>query len=1064
MIADSIIARLLLWAEVKPQETAFSFVESARADTKNITYFSLLQRTLAVADVLHEKGLNGKTCLLFFDDREAFIYAFLGCLMANAIPVPLKKFHLSKNNDFITSIFNNVQPSGVIYLGRMGLVEEASNLDLPGPIQWIDWQQIQHQLLSQPLKEAVNMGGLTAQKINDVAYIQFTSGSITAPKGTIITHRNIVSNQLMIKDAFGHNEDTIMVSWLPHYHDMGLVGTILHPLYMGFVCIHFPTTHFVKYPLNWLKIISRFKATCSGGPNFAYDLCVNKALDEELRGIDLSTWKTAFNGSEPVKAQTIKQFTHIFSQYGFSSTSYFPVYGLAEATLFVSGARDRFLTVCQNGLQAGEIVPLGERDRFSSVELVACGKVQCIQQPQHFSIQDNKSGRTLAPYQIGQVVIAGAHVSPGYWPPFSPESYQCYSNIFATSDLGFIDDKGYLYITGRKEDLFIINGRKIYAHDVESQAQTLAKNLLPMNSCYSFLINRPFQRLILAFEARRSSDAEDFDFLAKQIIEACHLTFGVTPHLICLVKKQASFRTSSGKKKRALVRSKYLNDELVFLNEYPSSNKPLVLKELGNIMLDKIDDYFLEMVAEKAKINIHTLAMDASLFQYGFDSLTLLALICDLEKRFKVNVPMEIFYTNDSLQSVATALLSYYQKPNEFRCIYGVQTEYQQRLDGIEHLIKSVNPLVCTTIKPSKILLTGATGFLGVHLLVELLLSQEIEVFCLIRARNHQHALDRLVKNLCDYDFNELSSQLMLGAGSRVHLLCGDVSEVNFGLDHEAYQALSCSIDAVLHCAAIDNFFLPYQALYQANVVGTEHIVEFSLTDKIKHLHHISSCAAALVDAEHLDDPDQGLLNGYAKTKFMSEHIVLKALDHGLVGGCYRLGYLFSGRNGLIDETDAFENILAVFPKLGYFPAIDTQFDLTPVEYVCRCVLDDLFHPSQGSVLKRYYNPVKLKWYDLYDSFSRKGIRLKRVALPEFVSYFKEYVRFSSEMSLKALSPIISKQLEHQLNRMFVDGTTSINHKYLQDCPPCDTDFSDRFIKTILDYASRKSKSSLEKQ
>lgn len=400
-----------------------------------------------------------------------------------------------------------------------------------------------------------------------IAFLQYTSGSTSAPKGVMVTHANIIANQQMIREAFSHDEESTFVGWVPHYHDQGLIGNILQPMFIGATSVLMSPVTFMRWPLHWLKAISMFRAHTSGGPNFAFDACVAALEREPQPDLDLSSWQVAFNGAEPIRNDTLVKFSKAFSRFGFRSSSLYPCYGLAECTLLAAGGVKqqgaRVLTVDRQSLCQGEVVLDGSTQ---AMQLVSSGKALS---QENIAIVDPK---TLAPCddgRIGEIWISGPHVADGYWNR-SEQTTETFCNyllgdarklFLRTGDLGFLHE-GCLYVTGRLNDMVIVRGMNIYPQDIE-QCVSQAHESLESAGCAVFSTQEANERLVIVQEIRREwRKKASRDEVTIAIRRAVVMDIGVTPDDIVLLMPGHLLKTSSGKVMRSTIRSRYMDNTL----------------------------------------------------------------------------------------------------------------------------------------------------------------------------------------------------------------------------------------------------------------------------------------------------------------------------------------------------------------------------------------------------------------------------------------------------------------------------------------------------------------------
>jgi acyl-CoA synthetase (AMP-forming)/AMP-acid ligase II len=449
-----------------PDKMAYSFMDENDEHVER-TFGELYQRVITLASLLQQMTQPGERIMLMFQPSLDFIEAIIACFAAGVVAVPIQPL---QNKRVITRIQNIKQDAGanIILTNQrsrtaiLRIVPDAAAL-LDDAI-WIESDFVNH---------GNNSTLFTArpETANDIAFLQYTSGSTGHPKGAIVTNANLLHNLATIKTGFDHDENNVLVGWLPLYHDMGLVGNVFQPLYLGSSAILFAPMTFLKSPIKWLSTISKFKGQTSGAPNFAYELCVSRITDKDMEGIDLSCWKVAYNGSEPIKAHVVDAFSEKFKPYGFKPEAFFPCYGMAENTLFISGSQIDGpvikLPVDPQKLVQNQIVEQLDSDRI----LVGCGQVVGDQQ---VIIVDPQSHQQLADNQVGELWLQGDSVTSGYWnlpelteQAFNAQTAACDGPWFRTGDLGFCRNNE-LFITGRIKDLLIIRGQNHYPTDIES--------------------------------------------------------------------------------------------------------------------------------------------------------------------------------------------------------------------------------------------------------------------------------------------------------------------------------------------------------------------------------------------------------------------------------------------------------------------------------------------------------------------------------------------------------------------------------------------------------------------
>lgn len=407
--------------------------------------------------------------ILAFSPGLDFIQSFLACQLAGIIAIPIAMPRRGREAQILEAIVSNCGAG-------MTLTSEAEVLRLQDVFASGAALAGMHVLSTIQLKVLGEGRSMARYQAQEYAFIQYTSGSSSLPKGVLVSHANLAANLALIQKDFRVDPEFVMVNWLPHYHDMGLIGGLLTPLYGGIPGVSMAPSAFIKRPVRWLQLISAQESgrkVMSGGPNFAYQLCADRIADADIAGLQLQAWKTAYNGAEPIRAITLQKFEQRFVPAGYSNTNMLTCYGLAETTLFATGNHDPVIrSVSVLGLEQGNInAPLSEDD---SRELVASGRAD----PERIAIADPVSKVRLADGQIGEIWITGPSVPGAYFN--NPEQSQLtfhaqladqpQSRYLVTGDIGAIVE-GQLYVTGRSKELMIVNGRNIYPHDVEALIQ-----------------------------------------------------------------------------------------------------------------------------------------------------------------------------------------------------------------------------------------------------------------------------------------------------------------------------------------------------------------------------------------------------------------------------------------------------------------------------------------------------------------------------------------------------------------------------------------------------------------
>lgn len=644
------------YAKEKGSSTAFTFLSNGVTETDQINFATLERKARSIATVLAENFNAGDRVLLLYLPGLEFIEAFLGCLYAKIVAVPAYiPQHRKKHWQQLAGIAHSAEISAILTTQSLNLMWKLN----PETSDFLT----KYTIITTDLVADRDISTWTPPIVekSDLAFLQFTSGSTGNPKGVMVTHQALLTNQLMIANAFDHQDGVVVASWLPIYHDMGLIGSILQPFCLGGQAVFMPPVAFLQSPIRWLSTISKYKASTSGGPNFAYELCVNKISEEEAQGLDLSSWRVAFNGSEPVRAETMNLFTTKFAACKFHEKSFFPCYGLAEATLFVSGGPARRSLVQRNVNIAAYENNRAEYSLSSHVEsktLVSSGTVSNDIQ---ISIIDPYSLAICEARSIGEIWLCSPSIAKGY---FGNEvaTHETFKNTLKgneshcylrTGDLGFYDE-GELFITGRIKDMIIIRGRNLYPQDIESAVQK-AHPAFRSGCGAAFSIDvESEERLVLVQEIDRtytkSVDSEDLIRLIKQTISE---DFGTQVHDIVLIKQATLIKTSSGKIERRTCKRQYLSGELTRQISRTRSEK-----NFNTDSESEVKNLIRNIVAKILRINSKDIDLSTSLLAYGLDSLGAVELHQALELQFSKSIPINNLLAGLSIDAISLNLPS----------------------------------------------------------------------------------------------------------------------------------------------------------------------------------------------------------------------------------------------------------------------------------------------------------------------------------------------------------------------------------------------------------------------
>ncbi|MED5812348.1 fatty acyl-AMP ligase [Mycolicibacterium sp. 050232] len=552
-------------AETYREKVAFSFsYDGDDVNRTQLTYADLDRRARAIASALQRLGAAGERVLVLCRPGLDSIAGFFGCIYAGAVAVPV--------HERLAPRLSSVVPDAH---ARFALATAETQSKVKAAIDELaEGRDLQWVRTDEDDDGAGPAGIWVAPDLDPgaIAMVQYTSGSTTTPKGVALTHRNLLHN-IATSSQVWHGDDTaISVFWLPSHHDMGLIGGILSMLYVGCTTHLMSPSSFVKRPMGWLEALSRHRATFTAAPNFAYDLCVEHSTAEQRAALDLSSLATAMNGAEPVQAATLERFADAFAPAGFRPEAFCPVYGLAEATLLVSGGSDSELPVVahvdRTGLQSDRVVD-ARPGLSSTVELVSCGRPRGGQQ---VVVVDPVTHRPCEADEVGEIWIAGPSVGWGYWarPEETAETFSAdlpdtpAGPFLRTGDLGFLRS-GELFITGRCKDLVVIRGGNYYPNDIERTVQACHPVLVSGRGAV-FAITPGLgavEQLVVVQEVDHHREpGADLTEVAAAVRTAVTERYGLEPHSVLLVSHVSIPTTSSGKIQRGQCRRRFLDGEI----------------------------------------------------------------------------------------------------------------------------------------------------------------------------------------------------------------------------------------------------------------------------------------------------------------------------------------------------------------------------------------------------------------------------------------------------------------------------------------------------------------------
>jgi natural product biosynthesis luciferase-like monooxygenase protein len=653
---------VLIWrAQHEPDRTSHVFLTEKDGAEQRVTYAELDQRARAAAAALQRIGERGDRALLLYPPGLDFIAGFFGCLYAGRVAVPA---YPPRNPGHLPRLLALAADAGA----KVALTNERTHEAVQRQIRALpDWADLAW-LTTDTVAAAPADFTPVAPAEDELAFLQYTSGSTGAPKGVMVTQANIVYNTHYIQESFRLHRESVSVSWLPSFHDMGLIDGVLGPVYTGHLGVLMSPVSFIQRPRRWLEAITRFKGTHGGGPNFGYDLCVDRIESADRAGLDLSSWESAYNGAEPVRAATLAAFSEAFAPCGFRPEAHYPCFGMAETTLMVSGCEITrppvVAAVDRVALEAGRFEGASPSAAPGAISAqVSSGKMIL---DTRVIIADPEQGQPAAPGTIGEVWVSGPTVAAGYWqrPEETAAAFGAQlpgdpATWLRTGDLGYVDAAGELYICGRTKDLIVIRGRNHYPQDIEFTMEQ-AHPALKSGGGAAFSVDIDGQeRLVVIQELRRTAlrDA-DTEAIGAAMAQAILEEHEVQPAAVVLIKTGTVPKTSSGKIQRQGARQKYLAAELNVVGEWTPTvaTAPPIESSAPDEGAAEVTVWLRARLAKRLGTAPAAIDLQAPFSAHGLDSAALVGLSGELEDYLGREVPPMLLYDFPSVARLVAHL------------------------------------------------------------------------------------------------------------------------------------------------------------------------------------------------------------------------------------------------------------------------------------------------------------------------------------------------------------------------------------------------------------------------
>src|SRR5579864_6359854 len=1001
----SILDQLDRLADEHPDKLLYSYLDVNGDPIESYTYASFLHRAQAIAGHLRKRDrfAAGDRLLLAYPPGLEMICAFFGCARAGLIPVPVyppssrgfqsalyKMVHIAKDCQaagILTS--RDYQASLKTNLARSGVSACGIDVDYISGLPWIATEDFVDAMADRP-----------AANYSKILFLQFTSGSTMEPKGVIVTHENILDTCPLVID----HASPVVVSWLPQYHDMGLIGCYLYPALSGGTTYGFSPTDFIQRPILWFDTITTYRATATAAPNFAYDYCLRagRISRESLEDCDLSSLQTLMCAAEPVKPDTYTRFLEAFQPYGLKSESFYAAFGLAENTLAVSLGGRNIVSVNKRALALGKARMTTEVSEIGgATQIVSCGTplpgldVKIVDSEGHFA---------LKPERTGEIWVAGSGKCRGYWnnPELTLKQFRARlvddtpydDGYLRTGDIGFFHD-GELYVCGRIKDMIILRGQNYYPHDIENVVEK-SSGLIRHNCVAAFQIQEDSEpALAIVAEVKNPRALPD----ARKIAAAVRNYLNVEVSVISLIASRAIPRTSSGKIMRHKTKQMWLQGHFTVLSDFSRE------KDAGNCSSDSdTNSAFAELKARYGLTGLESY----NLVEAGLDSMDLVVFMHELKELLKQKGAEMLARQVDIgvIQRVAVAelfgLAERLKRAPEEALVHLRHSlaafrdeqraaEKQMMSNDRKLIFEPAAPLAVPEIPmPNHVLLTGGTGFIGPFLMKSLLEQTRAKIYVLVRSSNEEQGKQRLRAAM--ESMGPCGIDLMGMFEARVVAVCGDLGQPKLGLTQDLWDFLASKIDTVFHNGATVNYLFNYDLMRDANVLGTNEVVRLAFAGRPKEFNYVSTtfvfgwAVKSVLHETDLNENMELLDFGYSQSKWVSEQVVMDAGRHGLATRIFRPALVSPSITGGGNNFDIAVRLVAFMVNHGI--GVDTlnQVSFVPADIVANNIVAISTTPGTAN---KTFHVVRDDYSNMTDITGlitkATGRQFESFSLPDFV-------------------------------------------------------------------------------
>ena len=943
---SSILAPLYEWTERNPDTLLFAFLDGEGGTTESYTYAQFQQRTTDIASHIQRTFpmQPGERVLLAYPPGVEMICAFFACVRLGLIPVPVYPptshgFQAARaKTEFIA---RDCQAIAVLtdrsYYWSMKLNQTRNS------VATLSFRRAYLSTLRWIVTTDADKGARAhfAEAHSDVLFLQYTSGSTSEPKGVMVTHDCVLENCDAVVDHL-----PVGVSWLPQYHDMGLIGYYIFFALKGGTTYGFSPVDFIQRPALWLETISKYRGTASSAPNFAYEYCLrpDKLPAAALEGLDLSSLRFLMTAAEPVRASVCRDFIRRFEPHGLNPRSFFSAYGLAEYTLAVSNYGRTIRGFDRAALRGHQIQPANADTQAADITtLVSCGRTLGTTEVKIVDVTG--APREAGNREVGEIWIRGGSKCRGYWkrPELSASVFEARlpgepdgsAGWLRSGDLGFLFD-GELYVCGRLKDMLIVRGLNYYPQDIEALVEEdprVRKGCVAAFACEG----DGCETLVVVAELKNPDHVPDVRALNRRLLEG----LGIAAASFAFIEARTIPKTSSGKIVRHLAHERWREGRLHVVSQVDSVLEMDTLDVEPNALfrrfgLSGAETWTLADAGfDSIKLVEFSHALKEQLESYGDHDLSRAV---DLRVLQKIAV-CELF---DLLEQVAAAAPHARLRLRRALSDLGrehraVEAEMMRRDTRLRFDVGAL-PVATDAAAAAEgaVLLTGGTGFLGPFLLASLLQQTTDDIYVLVRAHDGDEAMRRLREGLMSVATDGTSCPERWA--HRLRPICGDLSAANLGLTESTWQTLADRVHTIYHNGALVNYLLDYHAMRDANIGGTNEVIRLAMSHRAKVLNHISttfvfgwSVKESLFEhdtnanMEHLDF-------GYSQSKWVSEQVVRDAMQHGLRARIFRPALLTPSVHGGGRNFDISIRLTAFMINHGIGTTAQNQVSFCPAD------------------------------------------------------------------------------------------------------------------------------------